>query len=221
MKSSERYGAMNPQQEAPTISVKYADKTVVEFVPAYIDQIGKSPDGTQHSPAGRAYWIPKNGKWELADYDYEADYISRQNLLSDGWLIPTIKMLKAIKRTYSPQMRSFYLDIVATTVIPISVASQKQYGLHVSYPQLIRDFFTYAPLHFNLPVRIPGSHSPAIQLNSVDAIALTEVFQQIKAYIDSFTALASKHKDMAGERRLLKHRLHHRGESLKSAAADR
>ena len=202
MKTSDRYAAMSPQVEPPTISIQYTDKTVVEFVPAYIDQIGTSPDGTPHSPKGRAYWIPKNGQWELADYDYEANYITEKNLASDGWLIPTIKMLKTIKRIYFPQMRSFHLDIIAATVIPISVASYKQQSIQVSYPNLITDFFCYAPLYFNSPVKIPGSHSPAISLNAVDAIALTDIFQKIKAYIDSFAKAPQEYKQVEGWRAL-------------------
>ncbi len=198
MNTSDRYAAMSPQVEPPTISIQYADKTLVEFVPAYIDQIGSSPDGAPHNPVGRAYWIPKNGKWELADYDYEANYITEKNLASDGWLIPTIKMLKAIKRIYFPQMRSFHLDIIATAIIPISVASNKQYGIQSSYPKLIADFFTYAPLHLTLPAKIPGSHSPAISLNSAEALALTDTFQKIKAYIDSFAAAPQEYKQIEG-----------------------
>lgn len=202
IKVSDRYGAMNPQVVSPTITVEYADKTVVEFVPAYIDQVGTSPNGISHTPKGRAYWIPKDGKWEIADYDYDASYISEQNVLSEGWLIPTIKMLKAIKRLYFSQMRSFQLDIIAASVIPIAVASKKQYGVPLSYAKLINDFFSYAPLYLDTATRIPGSLSPAISLSASEAAALKDAFQKIKAYIDSFTSMPQESKQVEGWRTL-------------------
>ena len=198
VQSSERYGAMNLQQSSPIVSVTYGDETVVEFVPAYVDQIGASSDGTVHNPKGRAYWIPKNGKWELADYDYESEYISRQNTASDGWLIPTIKMLKAIKREYFSQMRSFQLDIIASLIIPTSVSVRKQHNVEISYPMLIKDFFTYAPLHLASPTRVPGSHSPAITLNQENITALTGIFQKVDAYIGSLNSLPQGSKQTEG-----------------------
>lgn len=42
----ERYAAKNPSPDKPTISISYEDKTKVEIVPAYIDNIGQSSNGT-------------------------------------------------------------------------------------------------------------------------------------------------------------------------------
>ncbi|MFP5234338.1 MAG: SMODS domain-containing nucleotidyltransferase [Acidobacteriota bacterium] len=196
--SSDRYGAMNPQEEPPTITVEYSDATVVEFVPGYLDQIGASSSGLMHSPKGRAYWVPVNGRWELADYDYDADYFSDQNGACGGWLIPTIKMLKAIKRGYFSTMRSFHLDIIAAAIIPISVASRKSNGAEVSYPTLIRDFFNYAPSQLSLTARIPGSHSTPMTLTQPEIATLTDTFQKIRAYIDSFQALPQESKQREG-----------------------
>lgn len=196
--SSDRYGAMNPQEEPPTISVEYNDQTVVEFVPGYLDQIGASSNGILYAPKGRAYWVPVNSRWELADYDYDASYFSSQNAACGGWLIPTIKMLKAIKRGYFSTMRSFHLDIMAAAIVPIAVAARKSNGAEVSYPTLIRDFFNYAPSLLSVAASIPGSHSPAIRLAQTEAATFTDTFQKIRVYIDSFQALPQESKQREG-----------------------
>jgi len=195
---SDRYGSMSHHQAPPTIAMTYADKTTVEFVPAYIDRIGASPNGIQHTPVGRAYWVPKNGSWELADYDYEADYISAQNDASDGWLIPTIKMIKAIKRNYFPAMRSFHLDILATALVPALVEIKRQQRLGISYPDLLSDFFGYAPRFISSSVKIPGSHSPAVPVTQEEISSLTATFQQIKKHIDAFNAVPQESKKIEG-----------------------
>lgn len=198
---SDRYRSMNPQQDPPTIAIDYADKTKVEFVPAYIDGIGESPSGIKHSPSGRAYWVPKNGCWSLADYDYDADYISNQNAACDGWLVPTIKMLKAIKRIYFPRMGSFHLDMVAAQSIPGFVKIQKQYNLPITFPQLIRDFFTFTRNSLN-QVKLPGSHSETINLDLITLNGLRDKFEKIANYIDAVNNQSTEAKQAEGWREL-------------------
>ena len=192
--ASDRYGSMRPQQAPPTIAVTYADDTALEFVPAYKDQVGISPSGTPHNPVGRAYWVPKNGIWELADYDYEAEYITKQNIESGGLLIPGIKMIKAIKRDYFPSMKSFHLDILATTILPGIISARRQWGREVGYPGIIRDFFDLAPQFFTLSTRIPGSHSPTLSLAPSDITVWTEMFGKITRYIDTINAMDQESK---------------------------
>src|SRR3989344_4346861 len=104
LRKSDRYRIMKPRQDQPTVTFEYKDGVKVELVPAYEDGITYS----------QGYWIPKDGRWELADYDYDAKYITQQNYLSDYWLIPTIKMLKAIKRNwFNEDVLSFHLLILA------------------------------------------------------------------------------------------------------------
>ena len=39
------------------------------------------------------YWVPaRQGKWELADYDFEAEQITAINDSTGGLLVPTVKM---------------------------------------------------------------------------------------------------------------------------------
>lgn len=196
--TSDRYSPMSPQQAPPTIAMTYADDTTVEFVPAYKDQIGASPNGVSHYPAGRAYWVPKNAKWELSDYDYEADYISARNNVADGLLIPTIKMLKAIRREYFPSMKSFQLDILAAAIVPVVVSVRTQGGGTVTYPEIIRDFFNLAPQNFALSTQIPGSHSPAMTLVASDVSTWTDLFGKITRFIDSLNLMSQESKKAEG-----------------------
>jgi Second Messenger Oligonucleotide or Dinucleotide Synthetase domain len=48
LNKSDRYRAMNPQQNQPTITFEYKDDVKVELVPAYLDMVGYSPDGKIH-----------------------------------------------------------------------------------------------------------------------------------------------------------------------------
>jgi hypothetical protein len=190
VKGSKRYDNMNPQQDSPTVSIVYADDITVEFVPAYIDKIGRSIDGTPHFPTERAYWIPKNGTWELADYDYEANYISEQNAKSGGWLIPTMKMLKALKRVNFPNLGSFHLDVLASQIIPVIVENYKLYSTPITYPNLIREFFVYSSQFLFDAVKIPGSHSPTITLSLADSYDLTNKFSELVQKIDTSKSLS-------------------------------
>jgi len=176
----------------------YSDDTTVEFVPAYKDEIGASPNGVSHNPVGRAYWVPKNGKWELADYDYEADYISARNSESAGLLISTIKMLKAIRREYFPSMKSFQLDILATAIVPVVVSVRTQGGGTVTFPEIIRDFFNLAPPYFALSAQIPGSHSATMTLATSDVSTWTDLFGKITRFIDSLSAMPQESKKAEG-----------------------
>jgi hypothetical protein len=138
VRDSDRYSTKSPIKDAPTIALQFADNVKVELVPAYRDMIGHSPDGVNQFQKGRGYWIPKNGRWEFSDYDFEAKYVTDMNDASDGYLVPTIKMLKAAKRLHFPQLNSFPLEILATQTVPAIVNYKKRNNESITYPELIR-----------------------------------------------------------------------------------
>lgn len=183
---SERYRSMNPQIDEPTINFEYKKGDVkVELVPAYKDNIGYYSNGTP-TVKGRGYWIPqKNGMWGFADYDYEAEHITKMNEVSDGYLIPTIKMLKAIKRNFCPDLGSFHLEILAADSIPSVVSMRKIARLNVNYPALISSFFSLSKDKLNLPQKMYGSCSPTIKLDPLTAIPTGETFEKIGKYCES------------------------------------
>jgi len=191
---SARYGEMNPFQDAPTVTMTYADEIPVQLVPAYIDMIGHDPAGKELGSVGRGYWVVKNGTWQMADYDYEAEYISKQNEASSGYLVPTIKMLKAIKRVFFPELDSFPLEILATKNIPLSVIVKKVKNEQVFYHDLLYEFFKDTPAQLALPIGIPGSKSNPIMFDPDKVAQLSKTFATLANYIRLINATPQQGK---------------------------
>lgn len=187
----ETYDKMGPEADSPTIIINYADNTKVEIVPGYVDNIGQYADGTPALPKGRGYWIPKRNRWIIADYDYEAEYISKKNEETDGYLIPTIKMLKAIKRNRFPIMKSYHLEVIAVNIIPTIVSYLRNNKYKISYPLLIYRFFLMAKDEIIKSARIPGSKSPNADeyLDFNAKYQLSEIFKKISKYYESLINL--------------------------------
>ncbi len=188
--SSPRYRGMEPAQDPPTVSLSSSDDVQVELVPAYLDMVGYDPSGKQLGTPGRGYWVPKRGRWAMADYDYEAAYISTRNSASRGYLVPTIKMLKALKRRYFVGLESFPLEILATIVVPWAVESSG--ATAPPYPYLLRTFFEVAPILLQRPIQIPGSKSTAVILPPDTVRTLTEVFGTLARFIAATEQRASE-----------------------------
>jgi hypothetical protein len=192
VQGSDRYSTKNPEYNAPTIALQFADKIKVELVPAFLDMVGQTPAGISYSPVGRGYWIPKNGRWELADYDFEAAHITERNKASGGYLIPTIKMLKAAKRLHFASLRSFALEILAAQAIPPVVNSYKQNNLTITYPNLIKLFFVLAKDWCAQSLKVPGSNSPSITLDPATVQSLRTTFDNIIAHIDGIEQMTNE-----------------------------
>jgi hypothetical protein len=184
VESSDRYSGYAPKQDAPTVSFSYADGTRIELVPAYIDNIGVGTNGELVPPKGRGYWVPKKGRWEHADYDYEQEFITRKNKEAGEMLVPAMKMIKAIKREHFPTMGSFQLDILASHLIPSIVTAMNQQGTQKSYPGILRLFFALAPQQLSSNLTIPGSNSAAIENNSYLTAVATAKMLELAAYIE-------------------------------------
>jgi hypothetical protein len=170
------YQKLGPENDCPTICYEYANKVKVELVPAYLDQIGDI------HPKGRGYYIPINNRWVLADYDYDAEYLSSLNGICKGHLIPAIKMLKAAKRHLFPLMRSYHLEVMAVEILPSFIQRIIAANLPVSYPVLISFFFDIASNKIMSSSAIPGSKTQdaSTYLSSPEKVALSEMFSKIK-----------------------------------------
>lgn len=181
---NERYDRMGPETDSPAIILEYADNTKVELIPAYIDRIGYTPDGIPTLPVGRGYWIPKNNRWVIADYDFDAEYITKANTYSDKYLIPVIKMLKASKRNLFSLMKSYHLEALTAQIIPPSVIHFKNRGLEMTFPALITTFFNISKTLVLEPVKIPGSKSPYADtyMTSSQKTDLTNTFSKISVF---------------------------------------
>jgi hypothetical protein len=190
VQESDRYSKKNPQQDAPAVSLQFADRVAVELIPAYLDNIGSNVIGTAHHPKGRAFWIPKSGGWELADYDHDAAYITQQNTASSGYLVPTIKMLKAIKRIHFPYLKSFALEILAAQLMPAIINFLQLNNQPIAYPRILGLFFHSSGDMLAQPLWIPGSHTSPIVLDPADVAALQAMFNTIATHIDQTSALS-------------------------------
>lgn len=191
---SDLYGEKNPVQNAPTVSLTYDDNVEIQLVPALVDMAGHDQWGNQLGSIGRGYWVVKNGTWQMADYDHEAEYIQKQNEISLGYLVPIIKMLKAVKRKYFPDLESFPLEIIAADIIPWSVLAKKAENTPVHYRDLVLEFFEQAPFHFSSPIKVPDSKSAPIILSTTTVASLTEQFGKIAGHIRATNAISAQNK---------------------------
>ncbi len=202
LNQSNRYSSMNPEIDQPTVTFEYKDDIRVELVPGYLDNIGRSPNGTPHSPRSRAFWIPKHGRWELADYNHDAAVVSSNNLDTDGWFIPAIKMLKAIRRTFFPELDTFHLEILASKTIPHQVNSKRLWGLTITYPELITQFFSDAYSLLDSEVSFDRSNSPAIILPLDQRVSVKEVFRKIHSFCTGLDQIDSEEAKISGWKKL-------------------
>ncbi len=193
---SDLYGKKNPVQDAPTVSLTYDDDVEIQLVPALVDMAGYDQWGNQLGSIGRGYWVVKNGTWQMADYDHEAEYITQQNEISYGYLIPAIKMLKTIKRKYFPELESFPLEIIAANIIPWSVLRKKANNIAIDYRDLALEFFEQAPLQFSFPIKVPDSKSAPIIIPSTAVVSLTEQFGKIANYIRATNVISAQNKSV-------------------------
>lgn len=194
IEESERYSKKDPTEDAPTITLHFEDDIKVELVPAYIDNIGVGPDGSAVPPVGRGYWVPGPGKrWIHADYDFDADYVSRINRANANRVIPLIKMLKAAKRHNFAQLKSFPLEILTTQIVPALLAVMSQQGRHgVPDSEFIKLFFIAGKEMLSSPLTIPGSNSPAVVLDPATVTYLQGRFADVVAHINATERLTSE-----------------------------
>jgi hypothetical protein len=173
IQTAERYAKMNPEQDHPTVTFDYANSVTVEMVPAYLDKVGKSFDGTPHQPAGRAYWVPgRDGIWELSDYDYEADYISALNKGTNGLFVPTVKMLKAAKRWHFPAMKSYHLEVIAAHLVPVMLEEYRQTSTPPTFPLLVGDALFRLGSQLATRWGIPGSLSKPFTIDGYTRVTI-------------------------------------------------
>ncbi len=167
VKQAERYAKKNPERDNPTVTFTYENGVKVELVPAYVDNIGKKSNGAEHTPKGRAYWVPSRTGWQLADYEYEAEEISKANAACNGMLIPIVKMLKAAKREHFPSMKSTsgaataWARIQLRTVADASARAVDWISGHLAAVRALAPF-SYSRRH---PRKI-GAQTPSLPIRS-------------------------------------------------------
>jgi len=155
------YKVMDPERDAPTVVLEYADGFKSELVPCFRDLTGSYP-----RPPGPACYIVGTtaGQWVPADYDYDAALISGINQVPSvsQVLVPSIKMAKQFLRGKGIQLKSFHAEILCALTVPKMVADWEQKKLRWGYQHILAHFLSQAAGFLNAPVALPGSYSPSI-----------------------------------------------------------
>jgi hypothetical protein len=155
------YRLMNPDSDAPTVVLEYADGFKIELIPSFKDLTGTYPRAS--GPA--CYLIgDSRGTWIPADYDYDAQVIRGLNQSSAiaATLVPGIKMMKAFLRNLSVGLKSFHIEILCALVLPRVIADWEAQHLNWGYQHLLAHFLKHVRVRLVGPVSLPGSYSPAV-----------------------------------------------------------
>jgi Second Messenger Oligonucleotide or Dinucleotide Synthetase domain len=137
---NEIYKVMPQQNEHPIVRVEYADQMSIELVPGFEDsrtQHSHGPDGPKCYIVGCSLY-----RWIPADYDYDAQCISRLNALTEGSLVPTIKLVKAYFRNVAVPLKSFHAEILVANVVPGLISEWKCKGYRYGYHHLLAGFLS-------------------------------------------------------------------------------
>ena len=137
-----QYKSMSPYQDAPTVTLKYADGFKIELVPCYRDVSGKYP-----RPNGPVCYVvgDEKNKWQPADYDYDAQVISglNQTPIVMQALIPSIKMIKRFLRNHNSGLKSYHIEILCAMIIPSAIVSWETGRKSWHYKHILAYFLDY------------------------------------------------------------------------------
>jgi Second Messenger Oligonucleotide or Dinucleotide Synthetase domain len=157
LSANQTYKVMPQQQEHPIVRLEYADQMAIELIPAYEDRTGQHP-----RPSGPACYIvgTSSGSWKSADYDYDAETISALNGISEGKLVPIIKLVKAYFRSATIPLKSFHTEILVANIVPATIRDWETKGYSYGYQHLLASFLTQASKIVTSPSSLVGSYSP-------------------------------------------------------------
>ena len=155
------YEAMDPQSDSPTIVLRYHDDFKIELIPCYRELTGKYPRSS-----GPACYIVGNGRggWTPADYDYDAEFISsmNNNKLVNGQLVPSIKILKRFFRNRGIEVKSFFVELMCTLIVPLTIKNWQAEGLSWTYADILAKVIAQAPAYLGQSLQLPGSYSEPV-----------------------------------------------------------
>lgn len=162
LRSNDTYRVMDPRADAPVVVLEYFDGLEVEVAVGYAERTGKYPHQGDDPPC---YIVAgASGDWIPADYDYDAQVLSRLNQTTEvgGRLVPAIKLIKQYLRTHEVPLKSFHTEILATTTLYPFFQHYAQKGFSPAPQDLLSDFLANAKDHLQGPIKFEGSYSPAV-----------------------------------------------------------
>jgi len=169
---NETYRVMPQQTDHPTIRLQYADQMAIELVPAYEDFTGQRARALGQPACYIVGATPYH--WVLADYDYDAQLISGLNNLSDGQLVPTIKLVKAYFRNAAVPLKSFHTEVLTANTMPSLISEWKSKNYTFSYRHLLAGFLSRAATIITTPAVLYNSFSPPID-SGLSAVTLASI----------------------------------------------
>lgn len=161
LKDNAVYRMMRPRIDAPTIILDYNDDFSVELIPCYRDLSGRYP----RLFGSACYVVGATGSWEPADYDYDAEYLTRLNQSSDvdGRLIPAIKTTKAFLRNHGISIKSFFIEIVCAQHLPNVLRFAKLFHADLGCARNLYIILDKLADELGKKLSFPGSHTPLVE----------------------------------------------------------
>lgn len=151
------YKSMSPRVDAPVVSITYADKLMIEVVPAFVNKMVKARAAPQDA---ECYLIGTSaGQWKPADYDYDAQYITAANAVAASYLVPASKLVKMFVRNQGLDIKSFYIEVLCSLIVPKLVSEWQAKRYKWSHHHVFAHTLSRMARQLGPPVVIPGSYS--------------------------------------------------------------
>lgn len=185
--SNRTYHLLDPEIDHPVVTLSYANEFFLELIPCFKNRI--PPDNTFRDPA--SYYVTNSaGGWEIADYDFDSQYISAANKDCDGKLVPAIKLLKHFARNRHIGLKSFQIEVLAALLLKPYFKVAPQNFPDWEWQDVLIFFLEVAPALLNNYPSIPGSQTAHIPVENLAFVQsqLTEwsqIFQDLNKLDDS------------------------------------
>lgn len=160
LRQDKTYKLMEPEIDAPTVTLEYFDNFSVELAVGYEDYTGTYP-----RPSGPpCYLVAASTTWVPADYDFDAQTISGLNGApsNDGCIVPVIKMMKQYLRSAEVPLNSFHIEIVVSQTLPSAIATWRTKGQTWGHQHAFAAVLSSARPLMASGITFPGSYSPLV-----------------------------------------------------------
>lgn len=181
------YQLLEPEIDHPVVTLSYANEFFLELIPCFKNRM--PPDNTYRDPA--SYYVTNSaGGWELADYDYDSQYISGANKECDGKLVPAIKLLKRFCRNRKIGLKSFQIEVLAALLLKPYFKVAPQNFPDWEWQDVLIFFLEVAPALMDNSPSIPGSQTAHIPIANHEFVKSqlkewSEILQEANKMTDS------------------------------------
>jgi len=177
-----KYRLLSPEIDHPVVTLSYASEFYLELIPCFKNRI--PPENTYRHPA--SYYVANsNGGWELADYDFDSQYITAANKKCAGKLVPAIKLLKRFIRNRGIKLKSFQIEVLAALLLEPFFEVAPQNFPSWEWQDVLCFFLKVAPALLEHNPSLPGSHSASLPTENLinvqqDLREWAKIFENLK-----------------------------------------